>query len=77
MLTELQKQQRRDNACFAKASARGQRTFTVVEQDKTSPKTILFWIMENLTTAPREKLEDAFESAMGMRFSAIDKKNAD
>jgi hypothetical protein len=68
---------KRDAECFRKAEARGELTFTVTERDPTSPKTILFWIMENFETAPAEKLRDAFEGALGMQFSQIQKKRAD
>lgn len=56
-----------DGHCFAKAKARGQRTFTLVDQDRTSPKTIAFWIMENMESAPDAKLREALESALAMR----------
>ena len=77
MRTQLQKQQERDMNCYEKAKQRGQRTFTVVEQDISAPKTILFWIMENWATATTSKLEDAFETAIGMRDSTVVKKKAD
>jgi len=66
-----------DTECQRKAVERGQMTFTIVEQDKTAPETILAWIFFNLHTAPAEKLRDAFEDMMVMLFSPIDKKNAD
>ncbi len=56
-----------DTKVYAKARNRGQETFTLVEQDRTSPRTILFWIGENFETAPPEKLRDAFERALRMR----------
>ncbi len=56
-----------DTKVYAKAKNRGQETFTLVEQDRTSPRTILFWIGENFETAPPEKLRDAFERALRMR----------
>lgn len=68
---------KRDAECFRKAEQRGELTFTVVERDPTAAKTILFWIMENLDSAPAEKLRDAFEGALAMRFSQIPKKVAD
>ncbi len=56
-----------DTRVHAKAKNRGQETFTLVAQDRTSPRTILFWIGENFETAPPEKLRDAFERALRMR----------
>lgn len=56
-----------DTGCHARAKQRGQQTFTLVEQDRTSPRTILFWIGENFETASQEKLRDAFEMALRMR----------
>ncbi len=56
-----------DTKVYAKAKNRGQETFTLVAQDRTSPRTILFWIGENFETAPPEKLRDAFERALRMR----------
>lgn len=56
-----------DKACFHRAQERGQQTFTLVAQDKSAPKTILFWIMENFEHTPVEKLRDAFEDALAMR----------
>ena len=56
-----------DTKVYTKAKNRGQETFTLVAQDRTSPRTILFWIGENFETAPPEKLRDAFERALRMR----------
>ncbi len=56
-----------DTKVYAKAKNRGQETFTLVAQDRTGPRTILFWIGENFETAPPEKLRDAFERALRMR----------
>lgn len=66
-----------DRAVYEKAVKRIQRTFTLVEQDKSSPRTILFWIMENFYTSPDDKLYDAFEDALAMKNSTIEKKNPD
>jgi hypothetical protein len=63
-----------DNTCYEKAKKRGQRTFTLVEQDRTAPDTILAWIYFNWETAPEGKLMDAFEDAIAMRRSVIAKK---
>jgi len=57
----------KDALAFTKAKTRGEETFTLVEQDRTSPRTILFWIGENFETAPPEKLREAFERAMRMK----------
>lgn len=56
-----------DARCFAKAVSRGQQTFTLVEQDRSSPRTIAFWILENIEHAPKPKLRTALEDAMRMR----------
>lgn len=66
-----------DNDCYTKAVKRGQRTWTLIEQDVSAPRTILFWISENLLTAPDAKLWDAFEDLMAFKNSAITKKQAD
>jgi hypothetical protein len=68
---------RQEGRCFEKARERGQRTFTLVEQDSTAPETIMEWIRLNLRTAPPNKLRDAFEDALYMIASDIPKKNAD
>lgn len=65
-----------DAGCFARAKARGQRTFTLVEQDLTSPSVIAEWVKLNIETAPPEKLHDALETAIAMR-SWPDRKQAD
>lgn len=57
----------KDARVFVRAKQRNQTTFTLVAQDETSPKSIMFWIMENIETAPDEKLRDAFERAIAMR----------
>lgn len=41
--------------------------FTLVGRDPTSPRTVAFWILENIETAPREKLEEALRKALIMR----------
>ena len=66
----------RDTNVHAKAKQRGQRTFTVVEQDATAVKTIAHWIYLNIETAPAAKLHDALESCIAMREFPT-KKNAD
>jgi macrodomain Ter protein organizer (MatP/YcbG family) len=66
----------RHTAVHAKAKARGQGTFTLVEQDRTAPVTIAEWIKQNIETAPDDKLRDALESALKFRrFNQ--RKNAD
>jgi hypothetical protein len=67
----------RDNKCYTKAQAAGETTFTVRERDYSAPLTVLAWIQLNFTTAPREKLIDAFERALYMRDSPRSKKVAD
>jgi hypothetical protein len=66
----------RDLKIAEKARSRGQATFTLVEQDITSPKTICFWILENIETAPEDKLVDALQGALLMR-KAQNRKHAD
>lgn len=57
----------RDCACYEKAQKRGDHTFTLVGQDRTSPRVIAFWILENMENAPAEKLRCALEDALAMR----------
>lgn len=56
----------RDYRCFEKAKERGDKTFTLVAQDYSSPTVILEWIKVNINVAPEQKLRDAFEDAMAM-----------
>jgi hypothetical protein len=56
-----------NDLCYSKAVARGQRTFTLVEQDPTAVETIAFWIMKNIHTAPPEKLRKALQECIDMR----------
>lgn len=62
--------------CFEKAQERGQRTFTLVEQDASSVKTIAHWIYLNIETCTPEKLRIALEDCIQMR-DFVGKKNAD
>lgn len=65
-----------DTTCHARAKQRGQRTFTLVEQDASTVETIAYWILKNINTAPPKKLRDALEDCIAMRdFPA--KKAAD
>ena len=75
---EKQKQLARemDNTCFEKALARGDQTFTLVAQDRTSPSVICEWIKENIETAPEAKLIDALMDALSMRKNP-NRKSAD
>jgi hypothetical protein len=57
----------RDNTVHKKAEERAQLTFTLMEQDKSSPITIAFWIMANMETAPADKLRGALDTAILMR----------
>ena len=70
-----------DSQCYEKAKARGQQTFTVVEQDITSPLVILEWIRLQIDKqggrAPEAKLRDAFEDCLAMLYSETPKKYAD
>ncbi|HEX5426637.1 MAG TPA: hypothetical protein VFW94_24205 [Candidatus Acidoferrales bacterium] len=65
-----------DTNVHAKAKARGQKTFTLVEQDASAVDTIAFWILLNIHTAPSEKLHDALDSCIKMR-DFPNKKDAD
>lgn len=56
-----------DTQCHARAKQRGQRTFTLVEQDASAVKTIAHWIYLNIETAPEEKLHEALNSCILMR----------
>jgi hypothetical protein len=53
--------------CHQKAKARGDMTFTLVGQDRTSPSTICWWILQNIETCPADKLRNALERAIQMR----------
>lgn len=66
----------KDTQCHAKAKARGEHTFTLVAQDLSAPKTIAFWIGENIETAPEDKLREALEDALIMR-KHTSRKHAD
>jgi hypothetical protein len=62
--------------CYQKAKARNQRTFTLVEQDRSTVEVIAFWILQNIHTAPAEKLHSALDDAIEMRdYPAV--KDAD
>lgn len=65
-----------DTNCHAKAKKRGQQTFTLVEQDVTTVKTIAHWIYLNIETCPAEKLRLALEDCIKMRQFA-GRKHAD
>ena len=52
---------------YIKAKARNQRTFTLVEQDRSTVETIAYWILQNIRTAPESKLHDALQVAIEMR----------
>ena len=41
--------------------------FTLIAQDSTAPRTICWWILENIDTAPSDKLKEAFKCALEMR----------
>jgi hypothetical protein len=56
-----------DCHCFEKAQMTGEQTFTLRAQDRSSARTVAFWILENIETAPEEKLRHALEDAFRMR----------
>ena len=62
-----QKHIKLDNTCIQKAKARGQMTFTVVEQDATAVETVAEWIKLNARTAPPAKLYEALEFVLAAR----------
>lgn len=67
-----------DNRCYEKARSRGQRTFTLVEQDVMAPCIIGEWIVYGiLQGVSREKLHAALDDACNMRDSAVVKKVPD
>lgn len=70
-----------EHKCYEKAKAKGQLTFTVVEQDLTAPLTILEWIRLQIDKqgagAPEHKLRDAFDDCLAMLYSTKTKKFAD
>jgi hypothetical protein len=65
-----------DDVCHAKAKQRGQMTFTLVGQDRSTPRAICFWILENIETCPDNKLRQALEDALAARATP-NRKNAD
>lgn len=73
---QRQKAEVMDHDCYSRAKQRGEQTFTLVARDKSSPRTICFWIMENIETAPAEKILDALKDALTMRTHP-DRKAAD
>lgn len=56
-----------DTNCHARAKQRNQETFTLVEQDITTVRTIAHWIYENIEQASEAKLRDALEGYLRMR----------
>ena len=65
-----------DTQCFIKAKRRGQKAFTLVEQDASAVETIAYWILRNINTAPAKKLREALNDCLQMR-EFKDKKQAD
>jgi hypothetical protein len=56
-----------DNTCYAKAQAKGELTFTLRAQDASMARTVAYWILENIDTAPAEKLQEALSKAIAVR----------
>lgn len=56
-----------DAAVFKRAQERGQRTWTLVEQDQTAVPTMAHWIYLNILTAPPNKLRQVLEECLRMR----------
>lgn len=67
----------REPDCLAKAKERGQLTFTLVEQDYSSPSIICEWIKANIETCPKEKLFEALDKAIRMRDTKVKRKDPD
>lgn len=67
----------RELDCLAKAKERGQLTFTLVEQDYSSPAIICEWIKANIETCPKEKLFEALDKAIRMRDTKVKRKDPD
>jgi len=65
-----------DASCYERARAKGLDTFTLIASDLSSPKTIAYWILENIETAPMHKLVDALQHALVMRATP-NRKHAD
>lgn len=67
-----------DQECYNRAKVRGQRTFTLVEQDFLAVGTIGEWIKAGLLAGvPRMKLHAALDDACDMRESTVRKKVPD
>lgn len=62
-----------EKSCYEKATLKGEPVFTLRGQDQSSPKTVAFWIQENIETAPAEKLRGALEIALKMRITLVRK----
>lgn len=67
----------REPDCLVKAQSRGQLTFTLVEQDYSSPSVICEWIKINIETCPREKLFEALDKAIRIRDTKVPRKDPD
>lgn len=48
--------------------------FVLRAQDKTAPRTIMHWLMNNIDTVPEDKAREAFECALAMRQHASRKQ---
>lgn len=57
----------RDTGIHARAKARGEKTFTLIERDPTTVETIAYWILKNIQTASSEKLHNAIDVCVNMR----------
>lgn len=56
-----------DDSCYRKGKANGEQLFTLRSQDMTMPRTICFWIMENINSCSEDKLRHALEDALRAR----------
>ena len=56
-----------NDSTHEKGKANGEQLFTLRSQDVTTPRCIVFWILENIDTAPEEKLRHALEDALRAR----------
>jgi hypothetical protein len=62
--------------CIKKAKERGDKIFSLVGQDLSSPTVICEWMKQNIETAPIAKLRNALEVAIEMRQTR-NRKRAD
>ncbi len=57
----------KEGITFAKGRAQGEQLFVLRAQDETAPACIAYWILQNIETAPAEKLRHALDDALRAR----------